>query len=59
MIHYILNYISIRIYIKFYSIEETPFYGGVFRCRLVIDGEFPNKPPKGYFLTKIFHPNVA
>jgi ubiquitin-conjugating enzyme E2 S len=25
----------------------------------VIDGEFPSKPPKGFFLTKIFHPNVA
>jgi len=25
----------------------------------VIDGDFPTKPPKGYFLTKIFHPNVS
>lgn len=24
-----------------------------------IDGEFPQKPPKAYFLTKIFHPNVS
>lgn len=40
-------------------IDETPFYGGIFRCKLVIDGDFPNKPPKGFFLTKIFHPNVA
>lgn len=39
--------------------EDTPFYGGVFRCKLVIDNDFPAKPPKGYFLTKIFHPNVA
>ena len=38
---------------------ETPYHGGVFRCKLVIDGEFPAKPPKGFFLTKIFHPNVA
>lgn len=45
--------------IIFMSIEDTPFYGRVFKCKLVIDGEFPNKPPKGYFLTKIFHPNVA
>lgn len=20
---------------------DTPFYGGIFRCKLVIDGEFP------------------
>lgn len=38
---------------------DTPFAGGIFRCKLVIDGDFPQKPPKGYFLTKIFHPNVA
>ena len=31
----------------------------MFRCSLQIDAEFPRKPPKGYFLTKIFHPNVA
>jgi len=39
--------------------DDTPFYGGVFRCKLTIDSEFPMKPPKGHFLTKIFHPNVA
>jgi ubiquitin-conjugating enzyme E2 S len=26
---------------------------------LVIDSDFPSKPPKGFFFTKIFHPNVA
>ena len=43
--------------INFYT-EDTPFHGGIFRCKLVIDNDFPNKPPKGFFLTKIFHPNV-
>ena len=42
-----------------YILEETPFEGGIFRCKLVIEGDFPTKPPKGFFLTKIFHPNVA
>ncbi|KAL4444946.1 hypothetical protein ABPG77_003996 [Micractinium sp. CCAP 211/92] len=37
----------------------TPFEGGLFRMRLAIGPEFPNAPPKGYFLTKIFHPNVS
>mmetsp|Transcript_24330 Transcript_24330/g.17123 ORF Transcript_24330/g.17123 Transcript_24330/m.17123 type:complete len:92 (+) Transcript_24330:150-425(+) len=37
----------------------TPYYGGVFRCKLVVDGNFPSTPPKGYFMTKIYHPNVA
>jgi ubiquitin-conjugating enzyme E2 S len=37
----------------------TPYEGGVFRCKLVIGSEFPTAPPRGFFLTKIFHPNVA
>ncbi|KAK9837349.1 hypothetical protein WJX81_008243 [Elliptochloris bilobata] len=37
----------------------TPFEGGVFRMKLVLGADFPDAPPKGYFLTKIFHPNVA
>jgi len=27
--------------------------------KLVLGKNFPTEPPKGYFLTKIFHPNVA
>lgn len=38
---------------------DTPYAGGVFRCKLSIENDFPNNPPKGYFLTKIFHPNVS
>ncbi|EFN57627.1 hypothetical protein CHLNCDRAFT_56059 [Chlorella variabilis] len=37
----------------------TPFEGGLFRMRLAIGPEFPSSPPKGYFITKIFHPNVS
>lgn len=38
--------------------ENTPFEGGEFLVKLEIGDDFPQKPPKGYFLTKIFHPNV-
>lgn len=38
---------------------ETPFYGGVFRLKLVLSEEYPATPPKGYFLTKIYHPNIS
>ena len=38
---------------------DTPYAGGIFRCKLVIESDFPNNPPKGYFLNKIFHPNVS
>lgn len=37
----------------------TPYAGGAFRCKLVLSSEFPRVPPKGFFLTKIFHPNVS
>ncbi|XP_031473839.1 ubiquitin-conjugating enzyme E2 22 [Nymphaea colorata] len=37
----------------------TPYENGVFRMKLVLSHEFPHSPPKGYFLTKIFHPNIA
>lgn len=37
----------------------TPYEGGVFRCKLIIGSEFPAAPPRGVFLTKIFHPNVS
>lgn len=38
---------------------DTPYQGGIFRCRLEFPPDFPNSPPKGYFLTKIFHPNIS
>lgn len=37
----------------------TPYAGGHFRIKLVLGKNFPAEPPKGFFLTKIFHPNVA
>ncbi|KAG2393247.1 hypothetical protein C9374_009824 [Naegleria lovaniensis] len=39
--------------------QGTPFESGKFVVKLVMDQEFPSKPPKGYFVTKIFHPNVS
>lgn len=37
----------------------TPYENGVFRMKLILNRDFPHSPPKGYFLTKIFHPNIA
>ncbi|XP_029441337.1 ubiquitin-conjugating enzyme E2 S [Rhinatrema bivittatum] len=39
--------------------EGTPYAGGLFRMKLILGKDFPAAPPKGYFLTKIFHPNVG
>lgn len=38
---------------------ETPYYGGSFRIRLLLGKNFPASPPKGFFVTRIFHPNVG
>ncbi|XP_027351768.1 ubiquitin-conjugating enzyme E2 22-like [Abrus precatorius] len=37
----------------------TPYENGVFRMKLLLSHDFPHSPPKGFFLTKIFHPNIA
>jgi len=37
----------------------TPYAGGHFRIKLSLPKDFPHSPPRGYFLTRIFHPNVA
>lgn len=37
----------------------TPYEGGLFRLKIVLGENFPSNPPKGFFITKIFHPNVA
>ena len=44
----------------YYTLSEgTPYAGGKFRMKLIISQEYPSTPPKGYFITKIYHPNVA
>ncbi|KAJ8759727.1 hypothetical protein K2173_009828 [Erythroxylum novogranatense] len=37
----------------------TPYENGVFRMKLLLSHDFPHSPPKAYFMTKIFHPNIA
>jgi ubiquitin-protein ligase len=42
-----------------FAAAQTPYQGGYFRMRLVFGPDFPSAPPKGFFITPIFHPNVA
>lgn len=42
-----------------FHLAGTPYAGGQFRVQLTLPKDFPANPPKAYFLTKIFHPNVA
>ncbi|CAH8465982.1 unnamed protein product [Schistosoma margrebowiei] len=37
----------------------TPYDGGKFRLKMLIPMQYPIEPPKAYFCTKIFHPNIA
>ncbi|KAH9476784.1 Ubiquitin-conjugating enzyme E2 S [Psilocybe cubensis] len=39
--------------------EGTPYAGGYFRVKFKFTEEFPAAPPKCWFATKIFHPNVG
>ena len=42
-----------------YISAGTPYAGGMFRMKLVLGKNYPSEPPRGFFMTKIFHPNVA
>jgi len=39
--------------------ESTPYAGGYFKVKFKFTEEFPAAPPKCWFATKIFHPNVG
>ncbi|OBZ74806.1 Ubiquitin-conjugating enzyme E2 S [Grifola frondosa] len=39
--------------------EGTPYAGGYFKVKFSFTEEFPAAPPKCWFATKIFHPNVS
>lgn len=50
---------SYPIHHHLYATDDTPYYGGTFHIKLVLSQDFPSSPPRGFFMTKIFHPNVA
>jgi len=38
--------------------QGTPYEKKYFQLKLCLGADFPSSPPRGFFLTKIYHPNV-
>jgi len=39
--------------------KDTPFEGGIFKISFKMPIDYPFKPPKMHFQTKVYHPNIS
>jgi len=38
--------------------KDTPYEGGFFELKIAFPEEYPFKPPRAQFVTKVYHPNI-